>query len=360
MRCGGEGRRLMRAVVIAQHGGPEALAVTDVERPRAGPGQALVRVAAAGLNRMDLFLRQGLAGPGVRQAPLPHVPGVECAGFLEALGPDTPSAYEIGDRVVVYSGLSCGMCRHCRAGQEGRCAHYRIVGEDVWGAHAEYVAVPARNLLKVPDAIPLHVAAAAPIAFGTAWTVLVSGAQVRVGERVVVTGASGGVATAAMAIAKAAGAQVLAGTRGTVKAAQLEELPTTDAVFDTGVPDWHRQVLALTDGDGADVVVDAAGAPTWPEAIRSLAPGGRLSICGATGGDNPDISIRELYQSHRRIVGSPLGGWADFHDAMQLVFRGDLEPVIHAVLPVEKIAEAHELMAADAHVGKIVLTLPEN
>ena len=350
----------MRAVLIREHGGLDKLAVEDVEQPRPVRGEALVRVAAAGLNRMDLFLRTGLTGPGVRQAPLPHVPGVEAAGHLEELGPDTSAAAPLGERVVMYSGLSCGHCRHCRTGREGRCPQYRIIGEDVWGTQAEYVIVPARNLMTVPDYVPLHHAAAAPIAFATAWTMLVSAAQVQVGERVLVVGASGGVATAAMAIARRTGARVLAGTRGADKVARLAELGLADDILDTTQPQWHREVLAVTGGLGADIVVDAVGAPTWRESIRSLAPDGRMVICGATGGDNPDISIREVYQSHRRIIGAPLGGWTDFHDAMTLVLRGELEPVIHTTMPLENVADAHRLMEAGEHLGKILLTVSED
>ena len=360
----------MNAVVIRQHGGREVLHLEDVPRPTPGRGEALVRVAAVGLNRMDIFTRQGLNGPGVRAVHLPHVPGGEFAGTVVELGtppddvvpPPGEARYagpiEPGDRVVAYPGLSCGRCRYCRAGETSLCKEYRIFGEDVWGAMAEYVTIPRANLLRLPDHVPLTEAAAAPVALTTAWRMLMTVAGLRLGETVLIIGASGGVATAALQIAAAAGAKVIAATRSSEKEARLRQLGV-ERVIDYAQPGWSAQVISATDGEGVQVVVDAIGAPTWRESIRSLAPGGRMVICGATGGDQPEISIRELYQSQRQILGAPMGGWNDFVQAMDTFFSGRIHPVIDRELPLQAIGEAHRRMEEQQHFGKIVLRVSD-
>ncbi|OZM77974.1 hypothetical protein CFP66_33470 [Pseudonocardia sp. MH-G8] len=342
-------------MTIAAYGGREQLAVTEVADPEPAPGEVVVRIAAAALNRMDTFIRQGLTGPGVRQPrALPHVLGAEGAGTVVDVGTaDTDLA--VGDRVVLYPGLHCGRCKYCRRGQHSRCAHYGIRGEDAWGTQCELVAVPATDVLRIPDDVTFEEAAAAPVGYTTSWTMLVTAGRLRPGERVLVVGASGGVAIAAMQIAAHSGAQVLATTRDPEKARRLAELPFVHQVIDGAAPGWCKEVLAATDAEGVDVVVDSVGAPTWRDSIRSLAQGGRLVVCGATGGDTPDVSIRELYQSHRQIIGGPFGGWDDFQRAMEFMFRTGASPLVHAALPFEEIAEAHRIIEEGEHIGKVVV-----
>jgi NADPH:quinone reductase-like Zn-dependent oxidoreductase len=344
-------------VVIRGHGGPDQLRLEEVPTPEPASGEALVRVHAAALNRLDLFVRQGLSGPGVRRIPLPLVPGADGAGVVAALGPDTHSLVSVGERVVAYPGLSCGLCHWCRRGEDSLCAKFGILGEDVWGTHADHVVVPIRSLLRVPDNVPFAVAAAAPVVYTTAWRMIVTAGQVIPGETVCVVGASGGVATAAIQIAVAAGARVIAVTRDPAKAVRVRETVDVDTVVADSEHRWSGQVLDMTDGVGAHMVADPVGAPTWQESIRALAKDGRMVTCGATGGDRANFSIRELYQSHRRIIGAPLGGFHDFEAAMRLVFRAVLRPVIHASFSLEDIAEVHELMARGEHVGKVVLQI---
>lgn len=345
----------MRAVTIHGYGGREQLTVAELADPEPAPGEVVVRIAAAALNRMDTFIRQGLTGPGMRQPrELPHVLGAEGAGTVVAVSA-AETDLAVGDRVVIYPGLHCGRCRYCRRGQQSRCAHYGIRGEDAWGTQCELVAAPASEVMRIPDDLTFEEAAAAPIGYTTAWTMMVTAGRLRLGERVLVVGGSGGVAIAAMQIAAHSGAEVLATTRSPEKGRQLAELPFVHQVIDSSEPGWSEKVMAATGSEGVDMVVDSVGAPTWRDSIRSLSMGGRLVICGATGGDNPDISIRELYQSHRQIIGGPFGGWDDFQQSMDFVFRTGARPMVHAVLPFEEIAEAHRIIEADEHIGKIVV-----
>lgn len=352
----------MRAVVLERYGDRDALAVRDVAEADPAPDEVVVRMAASGLNRLDVFVRQGLAGPGVRSPrSLPHVMGAEGAGTVVEVGAQARTDLAAGDEVIVFSGLSCGHCRFCRRGETSRCAQYEILGEDIWGVQRELVALAPTSLLRVPAGVSLLEAAAVPTTYTTAWTMLMTTGRLRVGERILVVGASGGVAVAAMQIAAKAGAEVWATTRNADKASRLAELPYVHHVIDSSEPGWADEVLARTGGDGVDLVADAIGAPTWRDSIRSLATGGRMVICGATGGDQPDISIRELYQSHRQILGAPFGGWNDFVDVVDLMARTDIRPVIDTVVPMEQVAEGHRIIEEAEHIGKVVvdLTSPE-
>jgi NADPH:quinone reductase-like Zn-dependent oxidoreductase len=327
----------------------------EVATPHPGPGQVRLRVAATALNHLDVFARAGISGPGIRQHHYPHVSGVDVAGVVDAAGPGVEDV-QPGTPVVVYAGMSCGGCELCHRGETSMCRDYRIFGEQTWGGLAEYTVVPAGNLLALPQGFDVRVAAAAPAAFTTAWHMLVTVAAIRPGESVLVVGAGGGVASAALLLAAAAGAQVYATSGSDWKLERALSLGALGAVnhSTSGFDGWAMEV---TDGRGMDVVVDSVGAKSWHRSIRSLAPGGRLCVCGATSGDTPEISIRELYQSHRRILGAPMGGRKDFDAAMAMVLLGRLKPVIHAVYPLERTGEALDELEAGRQFGKIVIEL---
>lgn len=347
----------MRAVVLNRYGDPDVLTVGDVADEPGSASQVLVGVAASGINRLDIFVRQGLTGPGVRSPRrLPHVMGAEGSGVVLEIGPDADTHLRVGEEVMIFSGLSCGRCRYCRRGQTSRCADYAILGEDSWGVQRERLWLDPGSLLPVPPGMSLAEAAAVPITYTTAWTMLSTAGRLRVGERVLVVGASGGVSVAAIQIAAQAGAEVWATTRGTAKRERVSALPGVRGVLDSSEPGWHRDVLDVTAGLGVDLVVESVGAPTWRDSIRSLAQGGRMMLCGATGGDQPDISIREIYQSHRQIIGAPLGGWNDFVEVVDMLGRTGLRPLLHAVLPMDEVVTAHQIVEASAHVGKVVVT----
>lgn len=346
----------MKAVVIREHGGIDTLHLEEVPTPLPGPGEALVRVRAVALNNLDVWARSG--PPGGRpiypwgKMQLPRITGVDIAGVVEELGAggDTVS---VGDRVVVNSIHYCGSCPYCLAGEQSMCVEYRIYGEHMAGGMAEFTVVPARNLLRIPDGIAFEVAAAAPACYTTAWRMLITVGQLQVGESVLVVGASGGVGTAALAIGRFAGARCFALVGSAAKCAKAEALGAIP-INRTEYPEFSNRVWALT-GTGVHLVADPVGAPTWPESIRSLRTGGRMVICGASGGERPNIDIREIYQRHRQILGAPRGNVRDFQTVMGLIFRGAIQPVIHAVLPLSEIREAHRVFEAREHFGKIIL-----
>lgn len=344
----------MRAAVIPRHGGYEVLEIRQVERPAIqAPDDVIVRVRACALNHLDLFARRGLQGPGVRRVHLPRITGVDVAGDVVEVGPGVRD-WRPGDRVVIYSGLSCGRCEACARGEETMCERYHIFGEDTDGGLAEYCRIPAGNLERLPDHVPYETAAAVPAAYTTAWRMVMTVGALQPHERVLVLGAGGGVGCAAVQIARRVGAFVFAVTAGEDKVARLQALGA-QRVIDRRREDFGQVVARETAGRGVDLIVNPVGGDTWRPAINALATGGRMTICGATIGDRPDISIREIYQKHRRILGAPMGNRRDFRAVLDLVFRGELVPVVDRVLPLEEIAEAHRLLEEGHVFGKVVV-----
>jgi len=208
----------MRAAIFRQHGGPEVVEIADVPEPVLGREQVMIAVRAAALNHLDLWARRGL--PGL-ELEFPHIGGSDLAGTIAELG-EGVDGFEVGTRVLANPSLWCGRCEWCHKGEESLCTSYRIIGEHVNGGFAEYVAVPARNVLPIPEDLSFEEAAAVPLVYQTAWRGLISRGRLRPGEMVLITGGSGGVSTAAIQIAKLAGAYVFAVTAGRQKARRLE------------------------------------------------------------------------------------------------------------------------------------------
>ncbi|MBM6588866.1 alcohol dehydrogenase catalytic domain-containing protein [Brevibacterium sp. RIT 803] len=348
----------MRNVSINSFGGPEVLRIADRPTYRGDETKVRVDVEACGLNWLDVAVRSGHSGPGIRlPKKFPHVMGADAAGRIGALGMDARSDLRIGDRVVVYPGLSCGECQFCRIGETSMCPKFELLGEDTDGVQQEEIWVDPRNVAMVPQGLTTEEAAAIPVAFTTAWNLIISAGAVRVGEKVLVVGASGGVATAAIQLAVSAGAVVWAGTRSPdIFARSLNALGVSE-LFDTSTPNWSTFVADLTDGCGVDVVVDPVGAATWKESLRSLRPGGRLVACGASSGDDPGISIRELYQAHKRIIGAPLGGLQSFRSVVDTIATHQIHPVIDRVVPMEDVHDAHNAIETSNRMGKVVMRI---
>jgi NADPH:quinone reductase-like Zn-dependent oxidoreductase len=334
--------------------GPGRAALEDAERPDPGPGEVRLRVAAVGLNHLDVFVRAGLEGPGIRPTRLPHVSGGDVAGRIDALG-EGMDGWAEGDRVTLYPGLGCGRCRACHAGETSMCPDYGVFGEQRWGGLAEYTIAPAGNLHRLPDHLTDAEAAAVPAAYTTAYRMLKAGGC-GLGTRALVIGAGGGVATAALLLARAAGATVYVTSGHEWKLARAAELGAA-AGFDHsagGIDAWAHDI---TGGHGMDLVIDSVGAATWRQSIRSLAMGGAMAICGATSGDSPDISIRELYQRHGRIVGAPIGGRPDFDRVMELVAARVVRPVVDRVFPLSEVEQAFARLDSGAQFGKVVVQM---
>lgn len=346
----------MHAAVIHRHGGPEVLSYEEIPRPEPGPGEALIRVRATSINRLDLWARSGPPVPIFpwTEPDFPIISGSDCAGEVATLGPGVTNVH-VGQRVVLYPSIYCGTCDYCRAGEQTQCLEYRIFGEHTDGAMAEYAVVQAHNLLPLPDHVSFTDAAAMPIAYTTAWRMLITAGQLRAGESVLILGVGGGVGSAALRIARRAGATVYA-TASLPEKRRLAEEHGAAATFDPSAGPISEWVLDQTGGRGVDIVVDPLGA-TWRESIRSLARGGRLVCCGATAGNQPQFDIREVYQRHRRIIGAPMGNWDDFIQVMRLLFAGEITPIIDSVFPLERIADAHRRAESRASFGKVVITV---
>jgi NADPH:quinone reductase-like Zn-dependent oxidoreductase len=341
---------LMKAIVYSEHGGPEVLRYTDVAKPQIDASEVLVRVRACALNHLDLFLRRGL--PGIK-IPLPHIPGSDIAGEVAEIG-EKVTGVKVGERVLLQPGISCGRCAQCLAGNDNQCCQYMLFGQMVDGGCAEYVKSPAVNLVPMPENLSFEEAAAFPLVSLTAWHMLITRAQLKPGETVLVLGAGSGVGGAAIQIAKATGARVIA-TAGTKEKVKKGKELGADSMILHSENDIADEVKRLTNRRGVDVVFEHVGQATWEQSLRSLAPGGRLVTCGATTGYEGKIDLRFLFTRQLSILGSFMGGKAELLSALELLRRGLLKPVVDVVLPLEKCAEAHARLELREQFGKIVL-----
>lgn len=341
----------MRAAHVTGYGPPEeAIEIVDVETPQPGPDEVRLRVRAVALNHLDVFARTGHPED---DGEFPKRTGGDIAGVVDEVG-EGVTGVAAGDEAVVYGGVTCGDCEYCHRGEETMCHDYWIIGEDLPGGLAEYVVVPAACLEPKPAGVEWVAAAATPVAFTTAYRMVVGVGELRPSETALVLGASGGVGNAALQLADMIGARTFATTSTDGKAARLAEW--ADEVIDyTAVP-FDERVVELTDGRGVDLVADHVGQETWQRSIDSLAMGGRMVICGATSGPDPDINIRSVYQHHRQILGAPMGNRREFRAALSLVERGKVEPVIDRVLQLEDVAVGHRVLENREVFGKVVVT----
>jgi NADPH:quinone reductase-like Zn-dependent oxidoreductase len=342
----------MKAIVYAEHGGPEVLRYTDAPEPVIGAGEVLVRVRACALNHLDLWLRKGI--PSLK-IPLPHIPGSDVAGEVARVG-DGVANVKAGERVMLQPGISCGLCEKCVAGDDNLCRSYTILGELVDGGCAQYVKAPARNCVPIPEGVTFEQAAAFPLVSLTAWHMLISRARLQPAETVLVLAAGSGVGTAAIQIAKASGAWVIATAGSEAKLAKARELGA-DEVINHSTQKVATEVKRLTGRRGVDVVFEHVGEATWSESIRSLVPGGRLVTCGATTGYNGAIDIRYLFTRQISLLGSFMGSKSDLLSALEFLKRGLLKPIIDVVMPLEKCADAHRRLEQREQFGKIVLAV---
>jgi NADPH:quinone reductase-like Zn-dependent oxidoreductase len=343
----------VKAIVFDQHGGPEVLRYDDVPRPEPSLGEVLVRLRAAALNRLDLWVRTGW--PGLKLS-FPHISGADGAGDVESVG-EGVFDFTQGDRVVIDGNIGCGRCGACLAGRDNYCRDWHCLGETIHGTLAEYVIVPARNLLKLPDSIDYGQAAAASLVFLTAWHSLITRGRLQAGETVLVVGASGGVNMASIQIAKLAGATVFVVGSNAKKLALAESLGADTLIDRSKEENWSKAVYLATKRQGVDVVVDNVGAGTMPLSLRAAAKGGRILTVGNTAGPRFEIDNRFIFGKHLSIIGSTLSPLEDFRTVMGLVFDGKLRAVIDRQYPLPDAAEAQRRLEAGEQLGKIVLDI---
>ena len=343
----------MQAVQFSEHGGREVLEYGDFDDPEIESDEVLVDVKAAALNHLDVFTRYGLGALNRLDLEMPHIPGSDAAGVVEDVGDDV-ARFEPGDRVAVSAGIACGHCEFCREGDQTRCVDYQILGEHTRGVQSEYTAVPADNLVPVPEGVDWETAAAAPLVFQTAWRMLVTRAELTAGESILVLGASGGVGHAAVQIADYIGAEVYATASTDEKLDYATELGA-DHVINYDEKEFDEEIADLTDGRGVDVVVDHIGKATWQDSLHSLAKGGRVVTCGATTGRDPETDINAIFWNQLEIYGSTMGTPGEVDDVLELVWDGAFAPRIRETFPMSEIADAHEMIEEREGFGKVVV-----
>ena len=329
----------MKAIRIHEDGGPEVLRYEDAPDPEPGPGQVLIRLRAASLNHLDLWVRKGL--PSV---PKPRILGADGAGLVAAVGAGV-NGFAEGERVVINPGIEHG-------------ARITVVGEHMDGTHAELIALPAANVYSLTDDLSFEEAAAFPLVFETAYRMLVTRAGLAADEWVLLWGIGSGVATAGLAIAKALGARAIVTSSSDEKLERASGLGA-DACVNHATGDVRAAVNEATDGRGADVVVEHVREATWATSLAAVRAGGRVTVCGATTGPNPPAQLHRVWWKQLTIYGSTMGTKADFEGAYELVKSGRARPVVDCVFALADAQAAHERMEAGDQFGKIVLRIPE-
>lgn len=345
----------MKAVLFRRHGGPEVLEYTDFLTPEPKPGEALVRLHAAALNRMDVMVRNGWQG---LKLEMPHINGADGAGEVVAFGEQTGETrgLEIGDPVVINANLGCGKCEFCLEGKDNMCLNWHLLGETVRGTYAEYVSLPVKQLYRLSKTFDFHQAAAAGLVYQTAWHSLLTRGNLQKGETVLIVGAGGGINTASIQVAKCIGAQVIV-VGSNAKKLELAESLGVDILIDRSKEeDWSKAAFVATNKRGVDVVVDNVGI-TFMQSLRALRKGGRLLTVGNSGGPRFEIDNRYLFAKHLSIIGSTMSTLSEFKEVMNLVVAGKLKPVLDMTYPLKEAALAQERLWRNENFGKITLDI---
>ncbi len=338
-----------------EHGGIDRLEFVEVPVPEPGPGEIRIHVRSAAFNRLDRFTLAGIPGVAIVR---PHVLGSDASGVVDALGAGVDGP-PIGAGVLLNPGLSDGDCEACRRGAEQYCRSFRILGEHTQGSAAPYVVVPARNVYPKPERLSFTEAAAAPLVFQTAWRALLTVGELAPGERVAIVGAGGGVATAAVQIAKMRGAIVAVASRSRAKAERTLALGA-DAALEFGEERPLDRVLWEWSGKrGVDVIFDSVGAPTVPRSVQATARGGRVVIIGATTDPMVRFDLRTLFWRQASLRGSTMSSRAEFGAMLEALAKGPMRPIVDTSFPFEKAHEAFMRFESPDLFGKIVVGLSD-
>src|SRR5437016_1227190 len=338
----------MKAVRIHQFGGPEVLTYEDVPDPSLRKDQVLVRARACAMNHLDLWVRKGL--PGVK---LPHILGSDISGEIVEVG-EYVTRLRSGQRVLLAPMHFCNHCAYCTSGRQNQCAEFTVLGNRVDGGNCELMAVPAVNVIPIPDSLGFDQAASVPLVFLTAFHMLTGRAGIRPGQTVLVLGANSGVGIAAIQIAKLFHARVITTAGNEQKMQKARELGA-DYVIDHYQQKMSEEVRRITNKEGCDIVLEHVGAATWDESTKSLKSGGTLVTCGATSGPQVGIELRFLFTRHLSLLGSYMGTMGELHEVLGHLFAGRLKPVVDRTFPLKDIRAAHEYMEKSQMFGKVVL-----
>jgi NADPH:quinone reductase-like Zn-dependent oxidoreductase len=340
----------MKAVQVFEHGDFQALQSLEVAMPEAGPGEVRVRVAWSALNHLDTWVRRGVPG---HKFPLPLIPGCDFSGVVDQLGPGVDHL-TLGQKVAVAPGYGCGHCFRCSAGQHNLCHAYGIYGETSHGGNAEFAVVRAENLMSVPDGFPLDLAAAFPLAYLTAWHMLVNRCAIQAGEKVLIHAAGSGVSVAATQIARLLGAEVMV-TAGSDEKVELGRQNGAHFGVNYRTQDWAAAARQWAGRGGVDIIVDHVGLDTLPKGIWVLGRGGRLVTCGVTSGAEMKLHFAPIFFKSLSLLGSTMGGLGDQKRVAELVFSGKLRPIVDSRFTLSEVAAAHRRMHERLAFGKILL-----
>src|SRR5277367_4076588 len=338
----------MKAARIREFGGADVLRYEDAPDPLLRKDHVLVRVRACALNHLDVCVRKGL--PGVK---LPHILGSDIAGEIVAVG-EYVTGFSVGQRVVLAPMHFCNYCAKCAAGLQNHCPAFTALGNAVDGGYCELIAVPPVNVIPIPDNLDFNLASSVPLAFLTAWHMLVGRAGIRLGQTVLVLGAGSGVGIAAIQIAKLFHARVIT-SAGDEKKLEKGRALGADYGINHYTQKISQEVRKITDKEGVDIVVEHVGAATWDESMKSLKPGGTIVTCGATTGPNAAFDLRFVYSRQLTMLGSYMGTMGELHDVLAHIFAGRLKPVVDRAFPLREIRAANEYMEKSQMFGKIVL-----
>ena len=342
----------MKAAYLEGHGGNAVVRVGERPLPARGPGQVRLRLHAATLNRVDLYMRDSGAGITHR---LPQIMGVDGAGVIDEVDADE-TQLEVGQRALLHPGVACGRCEFCLRGDDVLCARMQILGEQRDGSFAQYVSVPARNVLPLPGGWSFAEGAALGVNHLTAWRMLVTQAQIEPWETALIFGIGGGVSLAGLQLAKALGARAIVTSRHAGKLERARALGADHAI-DSSREDVAKAALAATGGRGVDVVFENVGEAAWPAALKSLVRGGRLVTCGATSGDQPGADLRRLFIRQLKVLGSTMGTVAELHDLLAFCQRHDIRPVIEQSFALDDVHAALNRLESGEQFGKITLEI---
>jgi len=338
----------MKAVRIHEFGGPEVLKYEDIPEPEMRKDQVLVRIKSCAMNHLDLWVRKGLRG-----IPLPHILGSDISGEIVDVG-EYVQGFKTYQRVLLAPMVWCGRCAACGAGQQNLCRGFSVLGNLVDGGNRELIAIAPQSVIPFPESMTYDEAASVPLVFLTAWHMLVTRAQIRPGEFVLVLGGSSGVGTAAIQIAKLFNARVIATAGSESKLDKCKELGA-DYIIQHYEQTISEEVKKITAKAGVQVVFEHVGEATFGESVKSLAPGGRLVTCGATTGPQVSIDIRVLFAKQLSLLGSYMGTMGELHEVLGHIFAGRLKPVLDKTYPLSEARAAHERMEEGKQIGKIVL-----
>lgn len=343
----------MKAMLFHTHGGSEVLEYADFPNSQPKPGEVLIRLRAAALNRVDIFVRRGW--PGLK-LEYPHIPGADGAGEVLSVG-DGVTEFMNGDRVVINANLGCGECEFCLQGQENLCRNWHLLGETKRGTYCEAICLPTRQLHKLPTGFDFHKAAAAALVYQTAWHSLVTRGELKAGETVAVVGAGGGVNSASIQIAKYLGARVAVIGSNAEKLSRAESIGGDILIDRSKEEDWSKALFLATNKRGVDIVVDNVGT-TFPKSLRVLRKGGRLLTVGNSGAPIFEIDNRFIFGKHLSILGSTMSSNSEFRDVMDLIFAGKLQPVLDETFSLREARAAQDQLERGENFGKITLDIP--